>query len=325
MRRITGSGSYSRRSFLTGALGLTSYVFAPGLKAEVAETPVWRNLTQAELDAAYNQGQWAPDWSRVWDRYRTRSDTVRSRLGEPRSFEYGSGPDETLDLYVTRRSDAPVHVFIHGGAWFTGDARRHGFLAEPFVESGAHFIAINYASVEDTNGSLLPLADQVRRAVAWVFRNTENFGGDRRRIYLSGHSAGAHLAAVALTTDWMKTFDIPQNVIKGCMLVSGMFDLEPVSLSDRREYVDFDERTVEQLSPQRHLGFLACPVIVAYGSDESPEFKRQSVEFAAAVRAAGKTVDLIEARDYNHFEILETLANPYGVLGYPALRQMRAG
>lgn len=324
MRRIIAPGPYNRRSFLAGALGLTSFVLAPDLGSEEAEVPVWRDLTQEELDAAYNQGQWAPDWARIWDRYATRSETVRSRLGEPQSFEYGSGLEETLDLYATDEPDAPVHVFIHGGAWFTGDARRHGFLAEPFVENGAHFIAINYASVDDTNGSLLPLADQARRAVEWVFRNAGTFGGDRRRIYLSGHSAGAHLAAVALTTDWVNNYDMPQDVIKGSLLVSGMFELEPVSLSDRREYVDFDERTVEELSPQRHLEYLACPITIAYGSHESPEFKRQSIEFAAAVRAVGKSADLVEARNYNHFEILETLANPYGVLGYRALRQMQA-
>ena len=133
---------------------------------------------------------------------------------------------------------------------------------------------------------------------------------------------GLHLAGVALTTDWPGAFDRPADILKGGVLLSGMYDLEPVSLSSRREYVRFDEKTVAALSPQRHIGHLSAPVIVAYGTLESPEFQRQSRDFADAIRARGKPVELIVAENYNHFEILETLANPFGQVGAAALRQI---
>ena len=143
--------------------------------------------------------------------------------------------------------------------------------------------------------------------------------------HCAGSPLGAHLAAVALTTDWQNQFGLPADVVKGGLLCSGMFDLEPVSLSERREYVRFDEQTVEALSPQRHLDRIVSPLIVAYGSLESPEFQRQSREFAAAALKHGKPVDLLRAENYNHFEIIETMASPYGLLGYHALRQMGLG
>lgn len=316
----------SRRTILKGSLGLLSLALPPVLKSDEAGAKnVWGGLTQEELDAAYSQGNWAPNWEEVWARFVVNSETARSRLGDPTVFRYGDGDDETLEIYATGKSDSPIQVFVHGGAWFTGDAARHGFLAENFVDHGAHFIAINYASVDDTDGRLMPLADQVRRAIAWVHANAARFGGDGDRVFLSGHSAGAHLAAVALTTDWQNQFGLPADVVKGGLLCSGMFDLEPVSLSERREYVRFDEQTVEALSPQRHLDRIVSPLIVAYGSLESPEFQRQSREFAAAALKHGKPVDLLRAENYNHFEIIETMASPYGLLGYHALRQMGLG
>ena len=180
----------------------------------------------------------------------------------------------------------------------------------------------DFAWVQDVNGSLMPMAEQVRRAVSWVHRNAQSFGGDPNRIYVSGHSSGGHLAGVILTTDWPKDFNLPLDTVKGGLLCSGMFDLEPVRLSARSGYVKFTDEVEHALSPQRHLDKLNAPVIVAHGTLETPEFQRQSRDFAAAVKAAGKPVQLLVADGYNHFESIETLANPHGLLGRAVLEQM---
>jgi len=130
------------------------------------------------------------------------------------------------------------------------------------------------------------------------------------------------LAAVALTTDWRRDFDLPADIIKGGLCISGMYELAPVRLSKRSAYVAFDDATVEALSPLRHLDRLRAPVVVAYGTCETPEFRRQNREFAAAVAAAGKSVRLLVGEHYNHFELPETLANSYGLLGRAALELM---
>jgi arylformamidase len=162
----------------------------------------------------------------------------------------------------------------------------------------------------------------VRRAIAWVYRNAVRFGIDTTQLYVGGQSSGGHLAAVALTTDWPRDFGLPVDIIKGGLCISGMYDLVPVRLSARSNYVKFDDSTVAALSPIRHFDRLNAPVIVAYGSYETPEFQRQNREFAAAVENAGKKERLLVGEHYNHFELPETLGNPYGLLGRAALDLM---
>ena len=139
------------------------------------------------------------------------------------------------------------------------------------------------------------MADQVRRAVAWVYNNAKSFGGDPNRIYVSGQSSGAHLAGCVVTTDW-KDYGVPNDIVKGALLCSGMYDLKPVRLSKRSDYVAFTDESEEKLSSQRRLDRLNCPLIVAYGTFETPEFQRQNREFAAAVKEAGKPVTLAGRR-----------------------------
>jgi len=284
---------------------------------------VYLDYDQVELDAAYDQTAYAPNRRQIEERIAAASELVRARLGAPVRVSYGPTEIERLDIYRTPRPRAPIHVFVHGGAWRAGSARGNAFAAEVFVAEGAHFIAPDFAAVQDAGGSLMPMADQVRRAIAWVYRNAASFGGDPERLYISGHSSGAHLAGVAVTTDWRKDFSLPAGLIKGAQLVSGMYDLRGPRLSSRNTYVKFDDATEEALSPQRHIDRLSTPLIVAYGSLETPEFQRQARDFAAAVKAAGKPVELLRCENYNHFELGETLANPYGPLARAALGQMK--
>ena len=283
---------------------------------------VWLDLDQAELDAAYDQTVWAANREQLVRRYATQSDAARARLGAPQRFAYGVTAVEGLDVYATKRANAPINVFIHGGAWRAGFAKNYAFAAELFVRAGAHLVIPDFAAVQDVSGSLMPMADQVRRAVAWVYRNARSFGGDPDRLYVSGHSSGAHLAGVVLTTDWARDFNLPADLVKGGLCSSGMYDLKAVRLSARSNYVKFTDEMEQALSSQRHLDQLSAPIVVSYGTLESPEFQRKARDFAAAVTAAGKPMKLLVGEDYNHFEIIETLGTPYGHLGRAALELM---
>jgi arylformamidase len=322
---------HSRRAFLgtaAGVLTLPRHARAgqPATSQPRAKGPlVWLDMDQKELDDAYNQSVYAPNMALVTDRIRTRSAEMAALLGHPKRFAYGTTPIEALDVYATEQRGAPVNIYIHGGAWRAGLARENAHGAEVFVRAGAHFVVPDFVNVIEAGGDLMPLADQVRRAVAWVFRNADQFGGDARRIYVSGHSSGAHLAGVVLTTDWRKDFDLPPDVVKGAVCSSGMFDLKAVRLSARSAYVKFTDQVEQTLSPQRHPDKLHAPVVLIYGTEETPEFQRQSRDFAAALKAAGKPVELIVGKHYNHFEIMETLGNPYGLAGRAALKQMNLG
>jgi arylformamidase len=166
------------------------------------------------------------------------------------------------------------------------------------------------------------MAEQVQRAIAWVWRNAASFGGDPERLYIGGQSSGAHLAAVALTTDWPGKHGVPADFIKAALCTSGIYDLAPVRLTARANYVKFTDAMVEKLSPIRHLDRLAAPLIVSYGTYESPEFIRQAKEFAAAVRDVGKLREVIVGENYSHLDLPETLCNPYGLLGAAVLKMM---
>ena len=125
-----------------------------------------------------------------------------------------------------------------------------------------------------------------------------------------------------MTHDWAKD-GLPLDILKGATLSSGMYDLKPVRLSKRSKYVKFTDEMEQELSAMRHLDRLHTPLILSYGTYETPEFQRQTRDFAAAVKAAGKPVELLVGEGFNHFEMLETLANPFGLLGRAVLGQMR--
>ncbi len=295
----------------------------PAAGARVRGPLVWLDMDQKELDDAYDQSVYAPNMQQVRMRIHRNSELVRERLGVPKRLAYGPTSIETLDLYATEAVGAPVNVFVHGGAWRTGVAKDNAAHAEMLVNAGAHLAVLDFNNVIETGGDLMTMADQIRRGVAWVYINARSFGGDPERVYISGHSSGGHWVGVLLTTDWQKDFGMPPTVIKGGVAGSGMFDLKPVRLSARSNYVKFTDEAEETLSSQRHLDKLTAPVALVYGTAETPEFQRQSRDFAAAVKEAGKPVTLSVMEGYNHFEVSEQLANPYSLFGRAVLEQMK--
>lgn len=317
---------HTRRDFITGAGGALAALAAvrrlPAQNAGATRTAVWLDMDRQQLDAAYDNRAFVANGTQIMERSRRRNAAARERLGSPLTFAYGSGPDETLDVYRPRRDGGPVLIYLHGGAWRAGVAQSYAYLAEPFVNSGAAVALVDFSPVEEAPEGLSTLVRQVAGAVAWTYRNAPRFGGDPGRIHVSGHSSGGHLAAMSLTAGWRENYGLPEDTIKGGMCVSGIYDLEPVRLSYRNDYLQLTDESVRALSPQRRIDRLRAPLIVAYGTYETREFQRQARDFAASVEAAGKPVRLLPGPGFNHFEILPTLADPYGLLGYAALEQM---
>ena len=286
--------------------------------------PVFLNYDQLELDASYDQTYYEPLIGQVAKRLASNSEAVRARLGAPQRMAYGPTEIEKLDIYRTKAANAPVFVMIHGGSWQTGAAKDYGFPAEVFVNAGAHFVALDFIDIKTAGGDLGVMADQVRRAIAWVCKNAASFGGDPARVYIGGHSSGGHLCGVALITDWPE-FGLPETAVKGGLCMSGMYEMDPVRISWRREFVHFTDQMADAMSAQRHIDKLRAPITVTYGTFETPDFQRQSRDFAAAVKAAGKPVEMIEVPNYAHLEMAESLGNPYGPNGRAALALMRLG
>jgi len=321
-------GPISRRTMLATTVAMAA---SPALAEECRVGPpphhkgplVFMDYDQVELDASYDQVQYEPLIARVSKRLASNSEAMRARIGAPQRAAYGPTEIEKLDIYRTSRPNAPVFVFIHGGNWQSGAAKDYAFPAEMFVNAGAHYVALDFANIKQAGGDLGVMAAQVRRGIAWVCKNASTFGGDPDRIFIGGHSSGGHLCGVALVTDWQKDFGLPDNAVKGGLCMSGMYDMTPVRLSWRRSYVSFTDQMADAVSSQRHIDKLRAPIIVTCGGFETPDFQRQSRDFAAAVKAAGKPVQLIETPNYAHLEMAESLGNPYGPNGRAALALMK--
>lgn len=327
------TGELTRRGALAAVVAVSAV--APAMAAESAcrigplphvKGPlVFMNYDQVELDAAYDQRAYAPLGDQITARFISDSAETRRRLGNPERHSYGPTDIETLDIFRAPAANAPIMVFVHGGAWLRNQASDFHYIAENFVRSGAHFVALDFAAVDHVNGDLGAMADQVRRAIVWVHRNAPSLGGDPNRIFVSGQSSGAHLAGVALITDWARDYAAPADILKGGVLQSGMYEMKPVRLSSRGSYIKFDDAMEDAMSSQRHIANLRAPIVVTYGTNETPEFQRQNREFAAAVKAAGKAVTLIVLPNHNHYEVQQTMASPYGWGGRAALALMGLG
>jgi arylformamidase len=325
---ISASALIGRRHAMLTALGCAAAPLTSIRAQETTSAPespvVWGGLTQRQLDRAFDQLAYAPNSQQVLHRYRSRSDDAATRIAAPQRVPYGNSGAEFLNIYRTTRPNAPVHLFIHGGAWVITDARDYVFLAEMFTNSGVHFVVPDFASVKDLDGDLMALCKQVKESIAWVSRHASTFGGDANKLHFSGHSSGAHLLAVALTHSWKDEDGIDPASFRSALLLSGIYDLEPVSLSERSSYVRLtDKSVVSALSPLRNASRFVCRATIGCGSLDTPEYQRQSSSFVDALNVHGVRTELIRADFYNHFEQLETLGNPYGTFGRVALDLIR--
>lgn len=265
---------------------------------------VFRDYDQESLDRAFDQRVWASNGQAMLARYHEAGKTVLKAGAHHADLPYGDGPDERLDWFPAAHTLAPVHLHIHGGAWRYLRKEDVAFAAAAFTGAGMHFVAPDFSALP---GRRLPdVVQQLVKAVQWVYVHAERYGGDANRLYLSGHSSGSHLCAVLLTLDWTE-YGLPADVIKGGVCISGIYDLAPVMLSARREYVQLTAQEAYRLSPVEHVAGLNCPLSIIYAQGDSPEFQRQAKQFHAAVAARGQQPELVCAPGLNHYEIIGEL------------------
>ena len=273
---------------------------------------VWRDYTQEELDANYNQASLVPDVEAYSQRNLDRSAEVRRATEYIADVPYGLTLDERLDIFPAERKGAPVAVYCHGGAWTRTGKEHYSFLAPPFVAAGVNFLVLDFSLAP--KASLDEMVRQCRAGIAWAWRNADGHGWDRDRIHVLGHSSGGHLSAMTLATDWEGEYGLPADLIKSGAPLSGMYDLEPVRLSHRNAYLDLTEKSALRNSPIHHVPRKEIPIVNACGDSELAEFQRQNREFAQAWRDAGHPVDEIVLEGFNHFEVCIEIANPKGRL-----------
>jgi arylformamidase len=260
---------------------------------------VFLDYSQEQLDTAYDQSFWAPRMAELEAADGTASAAVRQKM-PPRTRQYGPDARDLIDIFAPHDAhEIPVLVYIHGGAWTRNTRQDASFAAPTLVGRGAAYLAPDFGSLKTLQ--LPALVENCRRALEWTVRNARSFGGDPSRVFLAGHSSGAHLAACVLITDWTSR-GLPADAIKGALLMSGMYDLYPVLLSSRGSFLHVTAEEQAAASPMRHLDRIACPIAITSADEDSPEFKRQSAVFADALQGMGRLASRTVAFNANHFQ-----------------------
>jgi arylformamidase len=214
-------------------------------------------------------------------------------------------------------------VFIHGGYWRMLTKDENSYAADALAPAGATTVVITYSLTPDVH--LDVIVRQCRDAVAWTYRNIHRYGGNNRRLYVSGHSAGGHLTGMVLGTDWAEDYGLPADIVKGGTPMSGLFDLDPVRLAFPSEWLQLSEMAAHRNSPVHHLPKTKCPVIVAWGGGEPEGFHWQSKKYADALEANGNPVTRIQVGDLDHFALGYEMADPDTEITKAMLEQMEIG
>lgn len=269
---------------------------------------------QAALDAAYDVENSVPDFMVYARKFMADSEEAEAAIPNKRlGVAYGPTLMENLDLFLPENGSgkAPVLVFIHGGYWKSLTARVFSCVAPGPVAAGLCVVNVTYDLCPQVE--IGEIVRQVRAAVAWTARNAESFGGDPRRIIVSGHSAGGHLTATTMLTDWSR-YGLPADVVKGGFAVSGLFDLEPLSFGFLQPMLRLTADAIRRYSPQRNVIPLEAPLVMTWGDADPDAFAGQSLDFAKAWSAAGNRCGSFVLPKANHFEVLEGFKTADGIM-----------
>jgi arylformamidase len=269
---------------------------------------IYKNYDQQALDSQYNNRARVPEFEQIVQQWEQDSEALRQRVQFQADLAYGPHPRELLDIFPASRAGAPVHAFIHGGYWRSLEKRLFHFIADSFIAHDITYVAVSYPLAPEA--TMDQIVASCRQAIVWLYRNITQYNGDPNKIYISGHSAGGHLVAMLMATDWPAlAAGLPSAAIKGGCAISGLFNLIPVQLSYVNEDVRLDEVMARRNSPQFLPPTCHSPLIVAVGGAESDEYLAQSHDFAAKWSQQDSLISEIVVPETNHFSILDHLAD----------------
>ena len=286
---------------------------------------IYRGYDREALDAQYFLRPQVEDFEAFVVLYQQLSREAREEFNCKLDIAYGEKPGEKLDVFMPDgAANAPVHFFIHGGYWKMMTKDEFSYVARAFTPRGCATVVVNYGLIPAVD--MDELVRQCRAAMAWTYRNADTFGGDRERIFVSGHSAGGHLVAMMMATDWPE-FDgrsptLPNNLIKGGCGISGLYDLEPIRLCFLNDDLKLSQAAADRNSPLQLTPGGPGRLLLTLGGDEGPEYLRQSEDLAAAWRRHGIDVEVVVLDGQNHFTIVEQLGDPAAELSRLILEQM---
>ena len=263
-------------------------------------SPIWRGMTRAELDAAYNNSAAVPNSAAKIAEWGERSARLRRDRPEFLDLAYGPRPRNRIDIFRCGRADAPLFVFIHGGYWQRNSKDIFSCMADGPLARGFDVALIGYTLAPEA--TLTEIVEEARAAIRWLREHGPAIGVATGKLLLSGWSAGGHLTAMTLPG------------ADAGLSISGVFDIEPCRLNYLNDALHLSPQEQDTLSPIRHLSPRSPPLVIAYGKSELPELQRQSRDYHAARVAVHLQSELLPLAGHDHFSILEELADPQGQL-----------
>lgn len=265
--------------------------------------------SQAQIDAQYNPSLGLEPGDQPMLHFAARAAHTRTALRCALNVPYGPTLEETLDIFPAEVPNAPVFVFIHGGYWRALSSKDFSGVALGLHPLGITTVVINYALCPFV--TIDEITRQTRAATAWVLRHIDQYGGDPTRVAIGGHSAGGHLTAMCLQTEWARDYGLPQDPLAGAVAFSGLYDLEPLRYSYLQPLIQLDDGIIRRNSPAFMVRPCKTPLWITWGGDESGEFARQSQTYHDAWQAAGNQSNLQVQPGANHFTVIHSLEDAH--------------
>jgi arylformamidase len=243
---------------------------------------VYRDYTQDELNVQYSARGTAPDGDVYRDFISENSARVREEMDCRLDVPYGPTPAEVVNVFPAEKPGSPIVYFIHGGYWRSSSQKDVDLYAEALVPAGCAYVTVNYLLAPEA--TIDEVVRQCRAGLAWAYNNAASF--------------------------WREEFGLPDDLIKSACALSGLFDLEPVRLSNVNEWVKLDKEAADRNSPVHHMPKIPCPIIIAWGENETDEFKRQSDLYRIAWQSRGWPCQTMEFAGKHHFASMPDLMYP---------------
>jgi len=280
---------------------------------------VYKGYDQAALDRQYNNRLHVPDYATYMERWEILSRQTEKDFPVVKNIPYAELPREQLDIYPSLQASSKTLIFIHGGYWHKWDKSSFQFIGKAFSNYGITTVLINYPLAPAV--SIDQISASCRLAIRWLCQNISTYNGDPGQLYIAGHSAGGHLSAMLLATDW-RLFNLMPDIIKGVCVISGLFNLIPICLSDINQSLKMETETALRNSPVHLMPATQCPLSIVVGGNETNEFLDQSKELYRCWKES-TSAEIIQIQGLNHYSIVETVLDPQSCLHQAMLRLMK--
>jgi arylformamidase len=279
----------------------------------------YKEFRKDELEFQYNPRESVSEYAELAKKRAEASRKARLTLKSWLNVAYGNSPREVLDIYPADRPGGPVLIYIHGGYWRTGSKDDNCNFAPVFVQRGATVVLVEYDLCPSV--TVTDIVGQTRASIAWVHRNIIRYSGNPSKLYVSGHSAGGHLTAMALAHDWEKE-GLPRNLIKGAVATSGVYDLDMVMQISVNEQVRMTPEIARENNPFLHPPLPTCPVIIAVGGAEPKGWQQMSEDYFKLCKERGVDCQYLVVPGANHYTMSEHLADPDSSLTQAMFKQI---